>query len=87
MTDPFADGTPVGDHHHWERPQGEPCPNCDCCSARLCQLAIDRTTSGEWDGACHFLGTSADFDLAECPCWRNLPGGTPTTYTRGKVLR
>ncbi|MFG2046024.1 hypothetical protein ACGFIW_01170 [Micromonospora sp. NPDC048935] len=54
----------AGDFHHWERPASEPCPNCVCCSAALCKLAIEKDT------ACHFEGSSADYNLADCPCWR-----------------
>lgn len=82
---PTNDPPPPDDFHTWARPASEPCPDCDCCSKRLCQLAIERDAAGEMDGACHMLSdASADFDLSECPCWRRLPGHR---YPRGKALR
>jgi hypothetical protein len=66
-TDPFAHGTPVGDHHTWVRHQNPPCPYCECCTEALCRRAVER------DSACHLEG-SGDFQLADCPCWRL---GTP----------
>lgn len=54
----------AGDRHHWERPTSPPCQDCECCTARLCAVAIEKGT------ACHFEGGSGDFDLSRCPCWR-----------------
>jgi hypothetical protein len=84
---PVNDPLPPDDTHTWARPASEPCPDCDCCSKALCELAVEKAAANEFDGACHFLGTSADFDLAQCPCWRNLPGHTPSKYPRGKRIR
>lgn len=75
---PTNDPPPPDDHHTWARPAPEACPDCDCCSARLCALAIEKRT------ACHWEGRSGDFDLAECPCWQKQPS---PRYPRGKALR
>ncbi len=65
MSDPFAHGTPVGDHHMWVSPSsGDPCPYCECCTARLCRRAIDKDTACHWEGS-----QSSDYDLSKCPCW------------------
>jgi hypothetical protein len=77
---PVNDPPPPDDFHTWARPESEACPDCDCCSRRLCQQARDRDAAGHIDGACHLLGQSADYDLAQCPCWRNLPGHNPVTH-------
>lgn len=61
-TDPIT--WDAGDYHHWERPASPPCPDCVCCSAALCARAIERDT------ACHLEGSSPDYDLSRCPCWR-----------------
>mgnify|MGYP001578074925 CR=1 FL=1 len=71
MTDPVTWN--AGDYHRWERPASEPCPRCPCCTAALCELAVQKGT------ACHWEGGPADYDLAGCPCWRadvllDLPG-------------
>lgn len=55
----------AGDYHHWERPVSPPCPHCQCCSEQLCSRAVAK------DSACHWVGTSSDFDLSACPCWRD----------------
>lgn len=56
----------AGDFHRWERPEPEPCRHCRCCSARLCRRAIAEVTTCLIEGG----GSGADFDLADCPCWR-----------------
>lgn len=65
MSDPFAHGTPVGDHHMWADPDRLPCPNCRCCTAGLCRVARERGTT------CNHVAarTSVDFNLSDCPCW------------------
>jgi hypothetical protein len=80
---PVYDPPPPDDYHVWAKPAPEPCPDCDCCSRRLCATALEENT------ACHFLGKSADFDLAFCPCWRTQPGSIPPnpSYPRGKAVR
>lgn len=42
MTDPFAHGTPVGDSHMWVDPGQEACPDCPCCTVRLCATAKEQ---------------------------------------------
>lgn len=55
----------AGDHHRWVRPAADPCPDCVCCSARLCKRAITR------DSACHLEGArGGDYDPSKCPCWQ-----------------
>jgi hypothetical protein len=61
--DPFADGMPAGDDHHWERARSADCPHCPCCTEALCDKAIDL------EGACHHFGTGSGYDLSQCPCW------------------
>jgi hypothetical protein len=61
---PVNDPAPPDDFHAWARPVSPACPDCECCSAALCERAIGRDT------ACHWEGRSPDFDLANCPCWR-----------------
>lgn len=61
---PVNDPLPPDDSHTWARPASPPCPDCECCSAALCARSIERDT------ACHWEGSSPDFDLARCPCWR-----------------
>lgn len=75
MTDPFAHGTPVGDHHMWVSPAaGDPCPHCDCCTKRLCARAIKRGT------ACHWEAAAGDvLAVSDCPCWR--PGSSARSAT------
>jgi hypothetical protein len=57
---------PVGDHHSWAIPASEPCPDCECCSRRLCERAREKNS------ACHWEATGSDFDLSKCPCWRTV---------------
>jgi hypothetical protein len=65
MTDPFAHGTPVGDHHMWADPGQLDCPDCRCCTVRLCQAARERGTT------CNAVaGRAANtHDLSDCACW------------------
>jgi hypothetical protein len=55
MTEPFGPD--------YEPPAGVPCPNCDCCTARLCQLAATDPL-----GACHLLASDCGNALLNCPC-------------------
>jgi predicted NBD/HSP70 family sugar kinase len=64
MSDPFADGMPAGDFHTWVRPQGDPCPHCKCCTDALCKRAIEKNST------CQREGGASDFDMHQCPCWR-----------------
>lgn len=59
---PVSDPLPPDDFHTWAKPAPEPCPDCECCSDRLCRQAIQKDT------ACHWEGTGDH--LADCPCWR-----------------
>jgi hypothetical protein len=63
VADPFADGTPVGDHHSWSKPPSEPCPYCKCCSEALCKIAVAKNS------ACHWEGAGGGYDLSRCHCW------------------
>lgn len=57
-----------GVEHMWVTPPSAPCPDCPCCSKRLCELAQEKGS------ACHWLGGSGGgFDLSLCPCWHK-PG-------------
>lgn len=63
--DPFAHGTPVGDHHMWADPGRLDCPGCPCCTVRLCQTARDQGTN------CRALVTNTgpdSHDVTGCPC-------------------
>jgi hypothetical protein len=55
---------------HWERPEADPCPNCQCCSARLCMRAVmDGKTCGQ-------IAAAEDYRIvAECLCC--VPGVKP----------
>jgi hypothetical protein len=47
----------------YERPPAEPCPNCECCSARLCVRA---TMDGQ---TCMQIAAPEDRRIvARCPC-------------------
>ena len=60
---PVSDPTPPDDHHTWARPAPDGCPNCRCCSKRLCETAKEKGSF------CDFVGApGGDFDLSECPC-------------------
>jgi len=63
--DPFAHGMPAGHFHTWVSPPSEECPHCECCSKRLCEIAIAKDTACHWEGA-----RNSPYDLSECPCWR-----------------
>jgi hypothetical protein len=70
MADPFAHGTPVGDHHMWIDPSAGPCPNCDCCSARLCERGRAHAFG------CHWVATSGRNLVRDCPCSAETTEGT-----------
>jgi hypothetical protein len=47
----------------YERPQGAPCPDCDCCTARLCETAESAGLS------CVQYAAAGDAEVdAGCPC-------------------
>jgi hypothetical protein len=71
-------------HESWGprvRPAG--CPNCPCCTARLCEQAknVSGFTTPELIGAkgipCEYLVDARDRETVElvrgCPCTRGLP--------------
>ncbi len=68
-TDPFAHGTPVGDDHTWVDPGQIFCPDCECCTIRLCRTAVERGRT------CDEVGDSGPgvMDLRGCPC--SAPSG------------
>jgi hypothetical protein len=52
----------------WVRLGGDPCPNCPCCTKRLCELATSKPTL---DQNCAYHGERALWDqLTACPCPR-----------------
>lgn len=65
---PANDPPPPDDFHTWAQPASEPCPDCPCCSARLCARAIEKNS------ACHHEAGTGDYDVSKCPCW--LRGST-----------
>lgn len=52
-----------GSGTRWERLEADPCPNCKCCSARLCMRAVI-------DGKlCGQIAPPEDYRIiARCPC-------------------
>ncbi len=50
------------DSHVWLRPLPDDCPDCDCCSERLCRQATERHLS------CVDIVGSGDMDVSQCPC-------------------
>lgn len=67
---PVNDPAPPDDFHTWARPAPPPCPDCECCTAALCERAIERDTACHWEGQ-----PGGDFDLSRCPCWRPTDAG------------
>lgn len=65
--DPFAHGVPAGDVHTWVRPESPPCPNCECCTAALCELAAAHGGGG-W---CAVFAVYSE-TVALCPCSTRL---------------
>lgn len=71
MTDPFAHGTPAGDFHTWIKPEAEPCPDCPCCSARLCEAGRQNALG------CALLCDGNDWStVRDCPCSAATTEGT-----------
>jgi hypothetical protein len=69
----FAHGMPAGDDHTWVRPTSQPCPDCTCCSAALCQQAEEQ------DQQCRCVGRSPRASVSarlfdRCPCTAYCPG-------------
>lgn len=64
MNDPYAHGTPAGDHHTWVDPGQRDCPNCPCCTVRLCRTAAQAAqTCSQFVAS--LVGTT---DVSGCPC-------------------
>ncbi|MFJ3097955.1 hypothetical protein [Streptomyces hydrogenans] len=64
------------DGHRWMRLAPDDCPDCTCCSARLCAQAKQQRDpmTGEPGVPCTWLAPSQDFDTVYgCPCTTTLP--------------
>lgn len=50
--------------HVWLKPPPDDCPNCECCTAKLCQLADEKDT------LCRWLVDRGEgvMDVRNCPC-------------------
>jgi hypothetical protein len=67
MPDPFAHGTPVGDSHTWIDPSRRDCPDCECCTIRLCRDARESQRT------CVQVAPMRDAALVhDCPCTASL---------------
>ncbi|MGH3995930.1 MAG: hypothetical protein ACRDTJ_00520, partial [Pseudonocardiaceae bacterium] len=56
-----------GDDHLWVQSVDD-CPNCQCCSARLCQTAV------AGNDPCQWVAAQDTHDLVRnCPCTSHLP--------------
>ncbi|GAA2112540.1 hypothetical protein GCM10009759_55350 [Kitasatospora saccharophila] len=71
------------DGHTWQRPthDPEPCPNCQCCSKRLCEKAAT-TVIPAGDDHPEIRGIGCELALPDathystvvgCPCTAHLP--------------
>ena len=63
-------GEPFG--ADYEAPRSADCPNCGCCTARLCETATG--------GGVHCTVRSVGDDVlvvSQCPCTEELPGSGP----------
>ncbi|MFJ5785495.1 hypothetical protein [Streptomyces hydrogenans] len=61
------------DGHVWMRPVDD-CPNCPCCTRRLCSEAAERTdpVTGKTGIPCSWLVGPDAFDtVRNCPCESN----------------
>lgn len=67
-TDPFAHGTPAGDHHTWIDPGRLPCPDCPCCTVNLCTTAAERGRTCAEVGGQYGPPRAGYHDLRGCPC-------------------
>lgn len=56
-----------GDDHLWVQSVDD-CPNCQCCSARLCQTAVAGNDPCQWVAA----NDTRDL-VGNCPCTSHLP--------------
>lgn len=70
IEDPTLDAP---DGHAWMKPAPDDCPNCDCCTAALCEKAVRLVAE------CWIYLSGADDEtvkrVRECPCDR--APGTP----------
>lgn len=50
--------------HRWVSPGEFDCPNCHCCTVRLCERAAEQSVPCSW------LCPASDgvFDVSACPC-------------------
>lgn len=72
MTDPFAHGTPVGDHHTWVDAGRLPCPDCSCCTVRLCERGREHAFG------CQGVARAQDREtVRDCPCSSKTEAVTP----------
>jgi hypothetical protein len=54
--------------HRWEKPSAEACPNCQCCTRRLCEQTAAKNPLHQ---NCAYDGERALWDqLLACPCPR-----------------
>jgi hypothetical protein len=63
MTDETWFAEPFG--ADYESPPAAPCPDCECCTARLCQKAVTAGLSCVW-----FAGAADKEIVSGCPCSR-----------------
>ena len=71
MADLFAHGTPAGDFHTWIKPEPPACPNCSCCSERLCELGRQHAFG------CGAVACAEDWvTVRGCPCSAETTEGT-----------
>jgi hypothetical protein len=47
----------------YDRPEGAPCPGCECCTARLCEKAASTGLRCAW----HAEAAGKEI-VANCPC-------------------
>lgn len=72
MSDPYAHGMPEGDFHSWVKPTAPDCPNCGCCSARLCERGRKHVV-----GCRAAVGTPEEQNIVRnCPCSAETTEGT-----------
>ncbi|MGV9271495.1 hypothetical protein ACWDRR_43415 [Kitasatospora sp. NPDC003701] len=67
IDDPSLDAP---DGHTWQRPAPDDCPDCDCCTARLCAQAAQDTdpVTGTQGIPCVWLAPSDADTVRGCPC-------------------
>ncbi|GAA4626701.1 hypothetical protein GCM10023196_036010 [Actinoallomurus vinaceus] len=70
MADRIMHGTPAGDFHTWVDPSAGPCPNCECCTERLCERGRKHAFG------CLGVATSGRELVRDCPCSAETTEGT-----------